>query len=63
MFPTEVKAKQQASMPPVNPLLTQLRVPPERSPVHHLSGCGHVTEGQLSNDFRLFNGFGDQRVP
>lgn len=60
MFPTEVKAEQQASMHPVNPLLTQLRIPPERN---HLSGCGHVTEGQLSNDFRLFNGFRDQKVP
>lgn len=63
MFPKEVKAEQQASMHIVNPLLTQLRVPPERSPVHHLSGSGHVTEGELSNDFRLFNGLRDQKVP
>lgn len=63
MLPKEVKAEQQASMHLVNSLLTRPRVLPERRPVHHLSGCGHVTEGELSNYFRLFNGFRDQKVP
>lgn len=58
MFSTEVKALQQDSMLPVN----SAESPPERNLVHHLSGCRRVTEGELSNDFRLFNGFRDQKV-